>query len=60
LRVNERTRHNKSQFVVAKAAFNNEKTLHQQIGLKCKEESGKELHLVYSFVWCWKIRHFGK
>ena len=31
---------------MAKAAFNKKKTLHQQIGLKFKEETSKILHLV--------------
>jgi len=29
-----------------------EDSVHQQIGLKNKEESSKVLHLDYSFVWC--------
>jgi glycyl-tRNA synthetase beta subunit len=36
---------------MAKAAFK-KKTFHQQIGLKFKEETSKELHLEHSFVWC--------
>jgi hypothetical protein len=37
---------------MAKAAFKKKKTVHQQIGLKNKEESSKLLHLNYRFVWC--------
>jgi len=35
---------------MAKAAFNKERTLHQQIGLKFKEESRKVLYLDRSCV----------
>ena len=41
----------KSRICMAKANFN-KKTFHWQIGLKFKEETGKILHLEYSFVWC--------
>ena len=27
-------------------------SLHQKIGITCKEETSKVLHLEYSFVWC--------
>jgi hypothetical protein len=42
----------KCSIAMAKAAFNNKKTMHQQIGLKFKEETSKMQHLVHSFVWC--------
>jgi len=32
-----------------------EGSLHQQIGLKFKKETGKLLHLEHSFVWCWNL-----
>jgi len=40
----------KSRIAIAKAAFN-KKTVHQQMVLKCKEETSKVLYLQYSFVW---------
>jgi hypothetical protein len=46
------TREIKSKIAMAKAAFNKKKTLHQQTGLKFKEETSKMLHLEHSFVWC--------
>ena len=43
----------KPMISMAKATFNTKKTLcHQQIGIKCKEETSKVLHMEYSFVWC--------
>ena len=42
-----------------KAAFN-KKTLHQQIGLKSKEETSKMPHMEHSFVWCWDLQDFEK
>jgi hypothetical protein len=42
---------------MAKAAFNKNKSLHQQIGCKFKEETREMLHLEYSFVL--KLGHFG-
>jgi hypothetical protein len=41
----------KCRIAMAKAAFN-KKTLHQQAGLKLKEETSKVLHLDHNFVWC--------
>jgi hypothetical protein len=46
------TREIKYGIAIAKAAFNNKKTFHQQTGLKFKEETSKVLHLERSFVWC--------
>jgi len=40
----------KSRIAIAKAAFN-KKTVHQQMVLKCKEETSKVLYLQYSYVW---------
>ena len=33
-------------------ALFDKKALHQQIGLKFKEETSKVLHMEHSFVWC--------
>jgi uncharacterized lipoprotein YehR (DUF1307 family) len=49
------TREIKSRIAMKKAAFNSNKTLHQQIGLKFREEASKMLlHLEHasSNVWC--------
>jgi hypothetical protein len=40
---------------MAKAAFNRKKTLHQQLGLKFKEETSKVLLLEHNFLWCWNV-----
>ena len=37
---------------MAKAAFNEKKTLYQQIGLTIEDETSKLLHLEHGFVWC--------
>jgi hypothetical protein len=42
----------KSRISMAKAAFDKKKALHQQIGLKFKEEPGKFLHMEHSFMSC--------
>jgi uncharacterized protein (UPF0548 family) len=42
---------------MAKAAVNKEKTFHQQIGLKLKEETSTVLHLEHVVL---KLGHFGK
>ena len=44
------TREIKSRIPMGKAASNNRKTFHQQIGLNFTEETGKVLHLAYSFI----------
>jgi len=41
----------KCSIAMAKAAFNNKKTLYQQIGLHCKEETSKMQH--------WSIALYG-
>jgi hypothetical protein len=41
------------------AAFNNKKTLYQQIGLTFEEETSKMLHLEHGFVWCWNLDTLG-
>jgi hypothetical protein len=46
------TREIKSRIAMTKAAFDKKKTFHQHIGLKCKEETIKFLHLEHSFLWC--------
>jgi hypothetical protein len=43
------TREIKSRIATAKVA-SSKKNFHQQVGLKCKEETNKELHLVHSLV----------
>ena len=40
----------KSRIPMGKSAFNNKKNFHQQIGLNFTEETGKVLHLEYSFI----------
>ena len=46
----------KSRFAITKAAFNKkEDSFHQQVVLKCMEETSEVLHLEYSFVWCWNL-----
>jgi hypothetical protein len=42
----------KSRIAMAKAAFNNKKTL---CTCKFKEENSKVLHLEHSFVWYWNL-----
>ena len=42
----------KSRIAMAKAAFQQEDSLCQQIGLKFEEETSKMLHLEHGFVWC--------
>ena len=37
---------------MASIAFNKEKSLHQQIGLKFKKETSEVLHLERSTLWC--------
>jgi hypothetical protein len=37
-----------------------EKSFHQQIGLKFKEETDKLLHVEHSFVWCWNSKTLQK
>ena len=44
------TREIKSEIAMAKAALNKKKTLHQQTGLKFKEEVSKVSHFEHSFV----------
>jgi hypothetical protein len=46
-------------FAMAKTAFKN-KTFHQQVELKFKEEIGVVLHLENSCVMVLKLGHFGK
>ena len=46
------TREMKSKTVMAKAAFDRKNAFHQQIGLKCKEETSEILHLEHRIVWC--------
>jgi hypothetical protein len=46
------TREIKCRIAMAKAAFNNKKTFHQQTELKFKEETYNVIHLEHSFVWC--------
>jgi len=41
----------KSRLAMAKAAFKN-KSFHQQVELKFKEETGEVLHLEHNFLWC--------
>ena len=36
---------------MAKTAFNHNQILHQQTGLKLKEETSEMLYLEHSFVW---------
>jgi len=40
----------KSKISMGKTALNNKKTFYQQIGLSFMEETGKVLHLAYSFI----------
>ena len=37
------------------AVFNNQKTFHQQIGPKFKEEISEVIHLEHSILWCWNL-----
>lgn len=39
-----------SRLPMGKAALNNKKTFHQQIGLNFMEETGKVLHLAYNII----------
>jgi len=44
---------NKIRDCQGKSSFQQEEdTFHQQTGLKFEEETGKELNLEHSFVWC--------
>jgi len=54
-----RTGEIKSRIAKTKAVFNNN-SLHQQIGLKFKEETSETLRLEHSFVRWLKLGHFGK
>jgi hypothetical protein len=38
-----------------KSSIQNEDSLHQQIGLKCKGEAIKVLNLGHRLVWCCKL-----
>ena len=45
-----------TRIATEKAAFNKKNgSFHQHIGLKFKEEISEVLHLVYRFVWGWKL-----
>jgi hypothetical protein len=47
------TREIKSRIAMAKNSIQQEeKSFHQQTGIKFKEETSKVLHLEHSFVWC--------
>jgi hypothetical protein len=41
----------KTRIAMAKQVFNSIDSFHQQIGLKCKEETSEVLHLEQSIVW---------
>jgi hypothetical protein len=41
----------KPRLAMTKAAFKN-KSFHQQVELKSKEETGEVIHLEHNFVWC--------